>query len=309
MTPAKGAEMEDVELVERGNRAISNGYMPAAARDLIRDLLSRITTLTAERDEALNRPRPDNPQRLVCKSPHLCFEYGEEATCYPCQIKRADAAEALATRLQGELDRRDAVSAAAWGDQRDEYSDAIDAAHPCETKAFETFDKALAMVSKRHGKYELVGLVNWLLADRDRLQSELNAAREGLRAAKARIAEDMMSYGGWFSAPDHNAVIERIDALLSDKGEDERPEPTPDASADDGGSCPWFPIETAPVSAKVRARSVRGLEFTGRTMGRGPRGRRGANMVEDVVTGLRHVCTHWQPAPSSQPSCPEGESA
>lgn len=56
---------------------------------------------------------------------------------------------------------------------------------------------------------------------------------------------------------------------------------------------PWRPIETAPVASRVEAKTARGAIITGRTTGRGPRGRRGANTVEDAA-GYRHVCTHWR---------------
>jgi hypothetical protein len=72
-------------------------------------------------------------------------------------LARLSAAEA-------EIARRDAVAQASWGDQKDEHTEAIRAAHPTRTDDFETYDTALAMIGTRHGKYELVNLVNWLLA-------------------------------------------------------------------------------------------------------------------------------------------------
>jgi hypothetical protein len=64
---------------------------------------------------------------------------------------------------EGEIARRDAVAQASWGDQKDEHTEAIRAAHPIRTDDFETYDTAMAMIGTRHGKYELVNLVNWLL--------------------------------------------------------------------------------------------------------------------------------------------------
>lgn len=60
----------------------------------------------------------------------------------------------------------------------------------------------------------------------------------------------------------------------------------------------WQPIETAPIACRVEALTSRGSVIQGRTMGRGPRGRRGANMVE-TADGYRHVCTHWRPEPAA----------
>lgn len=75
-------------------------------------------------------------------------------------VRAADTIKAQAD----EIARRDAVAKAAWGDQEDEHTAAIEAAHPVNTKNHAVFDRALSMVGTRHGKYELVGLVNWLLA-------------------------------------------------------------------------------------------------------------------------------------------------
>lgn len=69
-----------------------------------------------------------------------------------------------------ELARRDAVTKAAWGDQADEHSAAIDAAHPVNTGDDATFMRALDMVGARRGKYELVALVNWLLVEQAKAQ-------------------------------------------------------------------------------------------------------------------------------------------
>lgn len=95
-----------------------------------------------------------------------------------------EAADALA-KLQAERDeaiaeiaRRDAVAKASWGDQADEHTDAIRAAHPTRTKQYETWDRALAMVGKRHGKYELVDLVNWLLVRAEQGSPTTHGRRE-----------------------------------------------------------------------------------------------------------------------------------
>lgn len=101
-------------------------------------------------------------------------------------LRRADNdAEARAERAEAEIARRDAVAAEAWGDQRDEYSDAIAAAHPMRTQDHDTFAKALAMVGKRHGKYELVGLVNWLLAELEKLRNHMVSSADIAAAGPA----------------------------------------------------------------------------------------------------------------------------
>lgn len=53
-----------------------------------------------------------------------------------------------------------------WRDRDDQWSEAIKAVHPMNSddpKRHERFMTALEMVGNRHGKYELVGLVQWLL--------------------------------------------------------------------------------------------------------------------------------------------------
>lgn len=77
---------------------------------------------------------------------------------------------------QEEVKRRDDVARAAWGDQEDEHTPAIEAAHPCSSGDHDTFAKALAMVGKRHGKYELVALVNWLLSRALKAEQERDEA-------------------------------------------------------------------------------------------------------------------------------------
>lgn len=55
-----------------------------------------------------------------------------------------------------------------WTNTKDEWSDAIEAAHPINTGDHATYYKAQDMVSNRHSKYELVDLVNWLLQTQPR---------------------------------------------------------------------------------------------------------------------------------------------
>jgi hypothetical protein len=51
-----------------------------------------------------------------------------------------------------------------WDDKPDALTDAVEAAHPHHTKDFATYIEALELVSNRHSKGALVGLVNYLLA-------------------------------------------------------------------------------------------------------------------------------------------------
>jgi len=57
-----------------------------------------------------------------------------------------------------------------WKDRPDEWTDAILAAHPVNStdpERHNRFALAMKMVGNRHGKYELVGLVHWLLTRLD----------------------------------------------------------------------------------------------------------------------------------------------
>lgn len=53
-----------------------------------------------------------------------------------------------------------------WQDTEDEWSDAINAAHPMCNGSHETYAIAMQMVGNRHSKAALVELVNWLLQQR-----------------------------------------------------------------------------------------------------------------------------------------------
>lgn len=48
-------------------------------------------------------------------------------------------------------------------DQPDQWTDEIAESHPLKTGDHETYATAMEMVGNRHGKFELVALVNWLL--------------------------------------------------------------------------------------------------------------------------------------------------
>ena len=50
-----------------------------------------------------------------------------------------------------------------WEDKKDEWTDAIRAAHPTRSESHDEWGTAMRMVGHRHSKGELVALVNWLL--------------------------------------------------------------------------------------------------------------------------------------------------
>jgi len=116
------------------------------------------------------------------------FGIGNEFKNYEAFFRafRPETVLSLLSRLsaaEAEIARRDAVSKASWGDQKDEHTDAIHAAHPTRTKDFETYDTALAMIGTRHGKYELVNLVNWLLVRAKTAEARVGVLEGALKAA------------------------------------------------------------------------------------------------------------------------------
>lgn len=126
-------------------------------------------------------------EKLIAELRFASFDPKETVSRSQLKDLLAQAAAAL-EGLMGELERRDAVAREAWGDQEDEHSSAITAAHPSYTKDHDTFAKALAMVGKRHGKYELVGLVNWLLARATAAEASLLEVQVKMKASGADIA-------------------------------------------------------------------------------------------------------------------------
>jgi hypothetical protein len=89
------------------------------------------------------------------------------------------AASARIAALEAERDKP-------WNDREDEWSAAIQTAHPTKTQRFDLDDKARQMVSARHSKGALVALVNWLLAQLATVTAERDAAREEIRRLKER---------------------------------------------------------------------------------------------------------------------------
>lgn len=108
--------------------------------------------------------------------PH-CQLCGGEIEGWVCQTCEADFEEVgdhlilmsdnTVSTLQAEIERLRALSDPKnWRDRDDEWSHAIRAAHPVNSddpKRHDRFMTALKMVGNRHGKYELVALVQWLL--------------------------------------------------------------------------------------------------------------------------------------------------
>jgi len=67
--------------------------------------------------------------------------------------------------LKAEVNRLTKLAKLELVDSPDKYSDKINEAHPLETGRHDIYEQAMEMVGNRHGKYELVDLVNWLLIE------------------------------------------------------------------------------------------------------------------------------------------------
>ena len=194
---------EDLKLVERlKNGAIEAGYHGYDGT-VLQEASKAITRLHAE-IEALKSDVSD-----------LVRAGSDEATENERLVKERD--EALA-----EIARRDAVAKAKWGDQADEHSEAISAAHPTYTKLFEPYNRALAMIGNRHGKYELVNLANWLLVRAETAEAQRDAALEALRPF-ANAAERINYFDGerydapLYAMPNGNATL--VELLNGREGE------------------------------------------------------------------------------------------
>jgi len=98
-------------------------------------------------------------------------------------VKRAESAER-------EVERLTALRALELIDKPDQWTPEIEAAHPCETEEYRRYETAMKMVGNRHGKYELVNLVNWLLRCADKAKEERSNNKRVIRAlARAERAE------------------------------------------------------------------------------------------------------------------------
>jgi hypothetical protein len=69
-----------------------------------------------------------------------------------------------------------------WEDVDDEWTEAIDAAHPTRSGSHDAYGTAMRMVGHRHSKGQLVSLVNWLLVSR-------GAATADAATLRARVAD------------------------------------------------------------------------------------------------------------------------
>ncbi len=78
-------------------------------------------------------------------------------------LSAALTASQAETAAAYEAGRADALSGP-WEDKPDVLTAAVEAAHPHYTKDYKTYTEALDLVSNRHGKGALVGLVNYLMA-------------------------------------------------------------------------------------------------------------------------------------------------
>jgi cell division protein FtsB len=95
-------------------------------------------------------------------------------------------------QLRAEVARLSALRALDMHDKPDQWTKEIDAAHPMETEtdSYGRDEIAMKMVGNRHGKYELVDLVNWLLKCADDAKAERSNSKKVERAnARAERAE------------------------------------------------------------------------------------------------------------------------
>lgn len=82
-------------------------------------------------------------------------EYDKPAYC--------ESYEASFRFTRGRSATKELGEALVWSDKKDEWSEAIDAAHPTRSGAHAEYATAMQMVGNRHSKGELVDLVTWLL--------------------------------------------------------------------------------------------------------------------------------------------------
>lgn len=79
----------------------------------------------------------------------------------------ATKAKMLAALIAGhgndQFDRGRQLATKIWGDEKDEWTEEIDAAFPTRSGSHEEYGQAMTMVSHRFSKGSLVALVNWLL--------------------------------------------------------------------------------------------------------------------------------------------------
>lgn len=108
-------------------------------------------------------------------------------------ISRADLAERRVKELEAssEMAQRIAEEALRFDSVKDEWSEAIAKAHPVRSESHEQWGTAMKMVGNRHGKGELVALVNWLLVNLRFVEmwKQVAALTARAEAAEANLAE------------------------------------------------------------------------------------------------------------------------
>lgn len=113
----------------------------------------------------------------------------------------ADLLRALSSRIEALTAERDALTnPPPWEDRDDAMSPAILQSHPVNSKDYASYSAALELVSNRHGKGALVGLVCHLLRERDAALAQVAAEYErGLLDAHLAIsgikADSYTTYG------------------------------------------------------------------------------------------------------------------
>lgn len=125
----------------------------------------------------ITKPRPGRYDASLTKKGRRYFR--------ELQQSAADALEAAKAEIEGLRALSDPKH---WRDRDDQWSDAVRAVHPTRSddpKRHERFMTALEMVGNRHGKYELVGLVQWLLTRAERAEAEAADLRKTLEAERA----------------------------------------------------------------------------------------------------------------------------
>jgi hypothetical protein len=82
-----------------------------------------------------------------------------------------------------------------WEDVDDEWTAAIDAAHPTRGGSHENYATAMEMVGHRHSKGQLVSLVCWLLTERDAARAATLTAEAEVTAAITKALAVL--HNGW----------------------------------------------------------------------------------------------------------------
>lgn len=152
----------------------------------------------------MNSPQPDDLVEWL-KADHMVEL--EEGTLDVLGV--FDRAAARIATLTAEIERRDAVSKVNWGDQEDQYTEAVNSAHPMATGDHKTYETALEMVNARKAKYELVSLVNWLLTRAKKAESGRDNLGESLRErARYQAIAEQHAEAAEAALAAHRALLE-----------------------------------------------------------------------------------------------------